>query len=879
MKGLFLKQIRRKRTATFLFLVSILLIATALPISITSIQQSQKQVETDITYYARGSYDLLVRPKGVKHPLEDKLGIVPENYIGFGSGGISVAQWEEIKNREDIEIAAPVASLGYFSGLKTTLALFPPEHDYNRYLFQFYTSDGKNEYAFGPEYACFILKNDLSDSGSDKLFNNPDLLNYCTDKISMYPMVPTYHLLVGIDPIEEEKLTGISFSGINPDAPKMGWGTMYARDLPNATAIPVISVIDSRQTLLAKFSIDKLDLTQEDIEIFRERVGLPNNNEDDSYGFISFTSQHEENEYQQLINYLLTIEEIQHDQYEVNLSSLINPFKQSDSGIYINKEGEVSQYNEDVFGQKLGYYYDMDLTHSMKYYRAGYVHYEEENGQLKVKIIGEEDGVPIYRQIEQVGEILKEVENLEEVKFVLDPVDAVEIGEKSKQLASSPLGIYQFAPVRYIGDGEENAIQLQPTVTPGSFVSAPAEGLTNIQSAELIKGDKPIDAIRVKVAGISGYTKEAAEKIEQVAEDIRKMGLDVTVVAGASPQKLKVEVEGVGLVEESWTTLGAAGTIVREWNVTNVFLSVMFVLVALTYILNRMLYWEVNNKSDIVLMHQLGWKEKHILHLSRQEVLFLVLVGSILSVPILTAFTLSNMSGTQLFINYGISVLVLILFIYLFVTLKVRKVFKDKPDSQKMRKTGKGKSLVWKNLVYFRKHILPSFIQITMLALLSSFVYISLSTTAELTGITLLGEYINLQINPYTMTILIITYSITIFTLTESLLSLMKSREAEITTFRQLGWKFAHIYRLYMKEVVVWSGVATILGSGTSAVLFNSLYPLTTKAASVIVVSMVSLYVLVLLVSGIILFYQLKRRLGTSKIVTHKDVGAVDVTM
>src|SRR5690606_14238505 len=189
-------------------------------------------------------------------------------------------------------------------------------------------------YAFGPEYACFILKNDLSDSGSDKLFNNPDLLNYCTDKISMYPMAPTYHLLVGIDPIEEEKLTGISFSGINPDAPKMGWGTMYARDLPNATAIPVISVIDSRQTLLAKFSIDKLDLTQEDIEIFRERVGLPNNNEDDSYGFISFTSQHEENEYQQLINYLLTIEEIQHDQYEVNISSLINPFKQSDSGIY-----------------------------------------------------------------------------------------------------------------------------------------------------------------------------------------------------------------------------------------------------------------------------------------------------------------------------------------------------------------------------------------------------------------------------------------------------------------------------------------------------------------------------------------------------------------
>ncbi len=879
MKGLFLKQIRRKRAATLLFLVSILLIATALPISITSIQQSQKQVETDITYYARGSYDLLVRPKGVKHPLEDKLGIVPENYIGFGSGGISVAQWEEIKNREDIEIAAPVASLGYFSGMKTTLALFPPEHDYNRYLFQFYTSDGKNEYAFGPEYACIILKDEYSEFGADFLFSHEELLNHCTDKVAMFPMPPTYHLLVGIDPVEEEKLTGISFSSINPDSPNMGWGRMYASELPNATAIPIISVLDSRPTLTAKFSIDELVLTQENIEEFRERIGLSSDDNNHSIRK-TFVSQYIENEdeYFKLLDSLKEIKEKSHEQYEVNLSSFINPFFQSDSGVYINKEGEVSAITQDQFAMNIGYFFEMGLTHSMKYYRAGYVKYEEDSGQLKVKMIDEQDGVPIYREIEQVGEILRNVENEEDIKFVLDPVDKVEIGEKAEQLASSPLGIYQFAPVRYIGDGEENAIQLQPTVTPGSFVSAPAEGLTNIQSAELIKGDKPIDAIRVKVAGISGYTKEAAEKIEQVAEDIRKMGLDVTVVAGASPQKLKVEVEGVGLVEESWTTLGAAGTIVREWNVTNVFLSVMFVLVALTYILNRMLYWEVNNKSDIVLMHQLGWKEKHILHLSRQEVLFLVLVGSILSVPILTAFTLSNMSGTQLFINYGISVLVLILFIYLFVTLKVRKVFKDKPVSQKMR-TGKGKSLVWKNLVYFRKHILPSFIQITMLALLSSFVYISLSTTAELTGITLLGEYINLQINPYTMTILIITYSITVFTLIESLLSLMKSREAEITTFRQLGWKFTHIYRLYMKEVVVWSGVATILGSGTSAVLFNSLYPLTTKAASVIVVSMVSLYVLVLLVSGIILFYQLKRRLGTSKIKDQKEISAVDVTM
>lgn len=138
------------------------------------------------------------------------------------------------------------------------------------------------------------------------------------------------------------------------------------------------------------------------------------------------------------------------------------------------------------------------------------------------------------------------------------------------------------------------------------------------------------------------------------------MGLDVAVVAGASPQKIEVEVEGVGLVEESWTTLGAAGANISEGNITNILLAGMFIFVAFIYLFNRMLFWEVNNKAAILLLKQLGWQEKHIIQLSRQENLFLTFIGSPLSIPVLWAFGRLNMDGKQLFIHYGISVLVLV---------------------------------------------------------------------------------------------------------------------------------------------------------------------------------------------------------------------------
>ncbi|WP_217587897.1 hypothetical protein [Lentibacillus saliphilus] len=97
----------------------------------------------------------------------------------------------------------------------------------------------------------------------------------------------------------------------------------------------------------------------------------------------------------------------------------------------------------------------------------------------------------------------------------LHPVDKVEIGEAEDTLAASPLGIYQYQ----YGTHEETGDELKPTHLPGNYLPMPAQGLIPIEWATHYKGEAPIDAIRVKVAGIDGYTKDSAQHIKDIAAD------------------------------------------------------------------------------------------------------------------------------------------------------------------------------------------------------------------------------------------------------------------------------------------------------------------------------------------------------------------------
>ena len=150
------KTIKKYIGSTILFVLALIIILIFLPFSIQSIQNAQTETEKNITHYARGTYDILIRPAGSMTPIEEKRGIVHENYIGFGEGGITLDEWRSILNRDDVEIAAPVASLGYYTGISNIIAYDHPEQSTFISTRQF-TSDGINRYPVSNFLDCTLL--------------------------------------------------------------------------------------------------------------------------------------------------------------------------------------------------------------------------------------------------------------------------------------------------------------------------------------------------------------------------------------------------------------------------------------------------------------------------------------------------------------------------------------------------------------------------------------------------------------------------------------------------------------------------------------------------------------------------------------------------
>ncbi|MEK4145645.1 ABC transporter permease [Robertmurraya sp. FSL W8-0741] len=859
MKGLIFRQFKHRFGASLLFLCAFILIFTITPFVMLFLENSQKQVESDISFYGRGSYDLLVRPLGIESEIEKKRGIVHENYIGFGKGGISIDQWKEIQDRSDIEIAAPVASLGYFTGIRSNIGIQMPESS-TRYVGQFKTTDGINHYPISEKYVCAMLETAGTLPLEVKrlypkfeIIYSHSLLNLCTGEAVQFPLPVTYHLLVGIDPVEEEKLTGIAFEGINEENPKSGYAAMNQSAFPHATLIPVLDNQDATVSVELHALTEELDIGPEDTKKYRNALELSDEYKRDDVNFVRFEDlwNRSPKAYNDFLSEIEQLPPTNSKKLTIDMSPMVNPFNQ-DKAIMLNADGEMSEL---IAGN--GYVQELDFNYTSEYYRASQLIYEEKNGMLTIKKLGEENNVPLYREIEKVGMTLTESLEHNEPVWIIDPVGEFAPGKRQDTLASSPLGIYQQAPVTLKDkDGKEKTVQA--TAIPGSFVTPAASGVTNIHLAALIKGEKAIDAIRVKVAGIDSYTKAAAKKIEKVASELEAMGLHVSIVAGASPQKLDVNVEGLGTVTESWTTLGATGTLVNQWDLTNMVLSIAFFFVAATYVINRILFWQVTKERELKILNLLGWNRRHVMKFLRMEVFFLTGIAWIISLAGITVFQTLRDTSVSIYIWHS----GLTLATFLFLSYFAGKIGRKNTPQRKNGKIGKG--LFLKNISFYRKYIRSPFIQLMFVSGLSTYVYLSLTETVQQTSVTILGEYVNLQSSSWHILLIICAYLLAILTLAEGFTSLLTARQQEIGIFRSIGWKNRHIIRFYLQEIGLWSACSIIIGNVLCIILFSSLFGINHTMWIVCCVSAIGFFLVVILFALINLVFFLKKDLTST---------------
>lgn len=108
-----LAQVLRRRGRSLAVVAAIVVAAVSFSLLSGSVATSQLQVQGTVEANFRTAYDILVRPARSQTGLERSDQLVQENYLSGIFGGITLEQYEQIKAMDDVEVAAPVAMVGY----------------------------------------------------------------------------------------------------------------------------------------------------------------------------------------------------------------------------------------------------------------------------------------------------------------------------------------------------------------------------------------------------------------------------------------------------------------------------------------------------------------------------------------------------------------------------------------------------------------------------------------------------------------------------------------------------------------------------------------------------------------------------------------------
>src|SRR5574341_2508076 len=529
--------------------LGLLTISAGAVLVIAAAQTTLIVADRELSNYWRTSYDILVRPAGSRLPIEEKYGLVEPNYLSGIWGGIAFEQYESIKAIPGVEVAAPIAMIGYVSAwapgesmnlpnpgayvVEETIKLNDGCRTYVMPRIEpqaFYYYDPK--WSFDPvEYNRILRESGIT------LLNNAGQIG---------GGVPFPILMAGIDPLQEAALVSIDKS------------ILQGRYLQQEEAL-------------------KPKVTMEPVEGYEGKpfqpINLPILINTTTYVDLL---HHAELKHIILPERVTSVEEILAHGGTAYLEALP---KQSVANTQMDSQAiyqrMIEQMTPKVRGpsqipvaEMLQGAYAALSTPSQLDYQESKPPFEYKGLALALQLpIGQEgQAFPQYRTSLAPGEAEFDVQYLWDVIGVFD----IERIPRPAEVSSVPLETY-FPPIailRYDEQGipVESPCTLRPTLNAEGYIQPPPLVLTTLEAARALRGDAAISAIRVRVA-LDGCPPEQPEtctltaadqrKIEAIAIEIqRRTGLDVDIMVGSSPKRVLVHVPGIGYVEEQWIQKG-----------------------------------------------------------------------------------------------------------------------------------------------------------------------------------------------------------------------------------------------------------------------------------------------------------------------------------
>ncbi len=879
MRRLAWSQLRFRTVRLLALLVGMLLATTAFTVLTAASRTSQLRTVGTVTAHFVPAYDILVRPKGSRTALETQTNTVQPNFLSGVYGGITMAQYHQIASIPGVQVAAPIAMVGY-TLLVPQLAFPLPAADLSRSGRQLYrvtttwVSDGGTSRVTPPPSYVYVTPQRL---GVDAQSVDPYLpterladgksVSICPTDVNLEPGVdpfgvaaqsvctawskvnsygadsgvntpypagarnPGYAvewdipvLIAAVDPVAEAKLDGLNRAMISghylPES---------TRDAGTTANFPVLASSVS--------GLDESAVTQ--VATLSPPASPPSIT-------ASWITQHATSPGQ----VISTITTTARQAYQQLLAALAVKYRQSAAapGQSIMYVGKVQPSTRQPVSIEA--YWHVGPTTYRRSPSGTLVAQLTRNapstwysGGALVASMDDEDNQ--YRKVSVHAPATATFTGFPASPQLAGIFNPAKINEFDP-LSRVPLGAYEpvvAAPANPAASQALHGSDLLPNQNLGGYVSQPVDLVTTLSALPALEDAgyygtnlplaDPISVIRVRVAGVTGPNPVSLERIREVAQQVElRTHLDVDIVAGSSPTTTTIDLpagkfgQPALALTENWVKKGVALAILTAVDKKSVVLFALILVVCVLFVANSASVAIRGRRRELGVLACLGWTRPRLFATVLGELAAIGLTAGILgaaaALPLSSALGLHPSPGRAvLAVPIAVVIAVVAGLIPAWLAASAEPAASVRPpvlEIRRARHPAGVTGLAVANVLRTPGRALVGAVSLAIgVAALTVLAAVSFAFHGVLVG-SLLGNAVAVQIRGVDYVAVIATVALGVLAVADVIFLNIRDRAAELATIRAFGWRESALTRLVVTEGAVIGVSGSIIGAAAGLI-------------------------------------------------------------
>ena len=684
------REARSRRDRALALGSGILVASVSFSLLTAAVSTSQLAIRGTVARSFRPAYDILVRPESAVSSVERRDGLVRDNYLAGTFGGISIAQWQKVLHLPGVQVAAPIANIGYVVLqaqviVPVTAGLTSAPHQLFRVRVTWHADNGLSTYPGGTYYVYY--------TPTDRFvpLPNPFFYGEAAPGRRTVPVCDDFNAPIWRSPWDDAADSGLScWSGRS-----MGLSTSVANDMPPGTPAQVGAVISFSFPML----VSAIDPVQEAKLVGLGRTMVAGRYLGEHQGLTLVTGSGPAGSFENLPliaasrtfldeSLSASVQRLEPSPRADVLGELSSPtessavagsskasrFLQGLAGPVVARETIGPQAAYVTLLNQITGLSDGGGQPAQIYWTSAPAQYRQVHPGLLAAVptaspasiwstqLYVPEGfmlAPPGNQDTQYGRLVAHPGydgNLSQggINHVaaLDVQGRFDPGKLPgfDPLSRVPLETY-YPPL--VQGGNARSVRLLdgramgPTMNLGGYVAQPPLLLTTLTAAEQMlsrvyspvtrtDAADPISAIRVRVADVHGFAPADRARILAVASQIRKAtGLHVDITAGSSPTTVKVELPSgccgrpALVVSEGWVRKGAALVVLNAIDTKSLALFVLVLVVCAAFLANGAWASVRSRRAELGILACVGWGPAALFGLVLGELAAIGLVAGI----------------------------------------------------------------------------------------------------------------------------------------------------------------------------------------------------------------------------------------------------------